>query len=125
MTVTLASAQVRQLIEQGRKLLPDERLQIAQAMIDSVREKPSLSENENVSSANDELMSELPDYEQMTDEEWANYLQPQPKTGAEIMTSGDADGWENSAIPDSAVWLENQRENHRQKLRRMWEEEYE
>jgi len=49
-----------------------------------------------------------------TDEEIAEMLQPDPKTGAEIVALGHTGGWEHLGIEDSVEWLQEQRRKRRE-----------
>ena len=55
--------------------------------------------------------AELP----LTDEEIAELMRPEPKTGAEIVALGHTGGWEHKGITDSVEWLAEQRRKRREK----------
>ncbi len=44
-----------------------------------------------------------------TDEELAALMQPEPKSGAEIVALGHTGGWEHLDIADGVAWEEEQR----------------
>lgn len=50
-----------------------------------------------------------------TDEELAALIQPEPKTGAEIIALGHTGGWEHKGIEDSVEWVSELRRQRREK----------
>jgi hypothetical protein len=50
-----------------------------------------------------------------TDEELAELIKPNPKTGAEIVALGHTGGWEHKGIEDSVEWLAELRRQRREK----------
>jgi hypothetical protein len=51
----------------------------------------------------------------LTDEEIENMINPNPKSGAEIVALGHTGGWENKGITDSVEWVAEQRRKRREK----------
>jgi hypothetical protein len=86
---------VTELYKQAQSLNPEERLELANLLIDSV-----------------EPMSDW------TDEELAELLKIEPMTGAEIVASGLMDSWANDDLPDGGSWREEQQK--KRKERRKW-----
>ena len=52
----------------------------------------------------------------LTDEEIAEMMRPEPKTGAEIVALGHTGGWEHKGITDSVEWVKEQRRKRRERL---------
>ena len=50
-----------------------------------------------------------------TDEELAELINPNPKTGAEIVASGHTGGWEQKGITNSVAWVNELRRQRREK----------
>jgi hypothetical protein len=50
-----------------------------------------------------------------TDEELEDLINPQPKTGAEIVALGHTGGWEHKSIEDSIEWVKELRRQRREK----------
>jgi hypothetical protein len=86
---------VNELYKQAQALSPEERVELANLLIDSVE---SLSE--------------------WTDEELAELLKIEPMTGAEIVASGLMDAWESDDLPDGGIWRESQQKKRQE--RRKW-----
>jgi hypothetical protein len=86
---------VTELYKQAQSLSPEERVELANLLIDSVEP--------------------LSDW---TDEELAELLKIEPMTGAEIVASGIVGAWENQGLPDGGVWREQQQK--KRKERRKW-----
>ena len=76
-----------------------------------------------------ELKVELPDdhpvgevnvtiesLEMLTDDEIAEMMRPQPKTGAEIAQSDAIGAWAHRGIKDGVDWVQEQRHKRRNKL---------
>ena len=53
-----------------------------------------------------------------TEAELDALINPQPKTGAEIVALGHTGGWADKGITDSLAWLQEQRRKRRE--RRAW-----
>lgn len=51
----------------------------------------------------------------LTDEEIENMINPNPKSGAEIVALGHTGGWEHKGITDSVEWVAEQRRKRREK----------
>jgi hypothetical protein len=49
-----------------------------------------------------------------TDEELAELIKPDPKTGAEIIALGHTGGWEHKGIEDSVEWVQELRRQRRE-----------
>ena len=49
-----------------------------------------------------------------SDEELGRVVDPQPKSGAEIVASGHTGGWEHKGIEDSVEWIKAQRARRRE-----------
>jgi hypothetical protein len=54
----------------------------------------------------------------LTDDEIEALMQPNPKSGAEIIALGHTGGWEHKGIEDSVAWVKEQRRKRREK--RAW-----
>jgi len=51
----------------------------------------------------------------LSDEEIDKLMQPEPKTGAEIIAAGHTGGWEHKGITDSVEWIKERRRKRREK----------
>ena len=49
-----------------------------------------------------------------TDEELEHIVNPQPKSGAEIVALGHTGGWEHKGIEDSVAWIKAQRRQRKE-----------
>ncbi len=52
----------------------------------------------------------------LTDEDIAEMMRPEPKSGAEIIALGHTGGWEHKGITDSVEWVKEQRRKRRERL---------
>jgi hypothetical protein len=86
---------VTELYKQAQSLSPEERVELATLLIDSVEP--------------------LSDW---TEEELAELLKIEPMTGAEIVASGLMDSWTSNDLPDGGSWREEQQK--KRKERRKW-----
>lgn len=50
-----------------------------------------------------------------TDEELAQLINPNPRTGAEIIALGHTGGWKDLGIEDSVAWVEEQKRKRRER----------
>lgn len=91
------SATMTQILELVQHLPDEEKWQLVNQIQDSLTPKTPTAE---------------PPW---TDEELEHLIQPDPRTGAEIVAMGLTGGWEHLDIDDGATWVNEQKAKRRRK----------